>query len=319
MNTLSHTISEKSGEFFSTSLVIVSATLYGFLGYFGASLLNLNFSIPSMLFWRFAIATLWMIVAMGKSKDYNSLKAKNIKSPLLFLALSSICYCTACTFYFMASRLTGTGIAMVIYFAYPMFVVLMVMLKEKKLIDKNTCISLIIIVVGLFLLKGNSEGHIVSKWGVFFALCSALFFACYVYCSKFISNKLPSNILTLMLCFSNAVLFLIVSLATHSFMVPTTLKMWVFATGLGVIATALPIQLMLEGLKIISASKASIVSALEPAITLFVGMLLLNEYVTHLQILGAFTILFSAIYIQFSNQKLNKSKESLGSVSEIIN
>lgn len=302
MNVLSETMTKPSGELHAALLVTLSAILYGFLGYFGASLLNLHFSISTMLFWRFAIAAVWMLLSMTLRKERLLYLSSVDKFHILFLVLSSICYSIACTFYFMASKLTGTGIAMVIYFAYPMFVVLMVMMKEKKLIDKNTFFSLCLIILGLFFLKGSTEHHLVSKYGVFFALTSAFFFAGYVYCSKFISHTFSSHFLTFIVCFSNAAYFLVYSLLSHSFYLPDSSKMWFFICALGVIATALPIQLMLQGLKILSASKASILSALEPTVTLFVGMLLLNEYVSGLQMIGAMFILFSAVYIQFSNQ-----------------
>lgn len=303
MNSLIANFSEKNQEPWAVMLITLSAILYGFLGFFGASLLNLNFAISTMLFWRFMIASGWILVWMMINKPKSNRTSFTAKTKLC-LVTSSICYCTACTFYFMASKLIGTGIAMVIYFAYPIFVVIFILLKERQWIDKHTCISLIIVLTGLFLLQGRNEQQFVAKSGILFALASAFFFAIYVYISKIISSKISSHLNTFLLCLSNAILFLIYSLITHTFAIPSSFKSWLFTIGLGIIATALPIQLMLEGLKTISATKASILSSLEPTVTLFVGMLLLGEDVTRLQILGAFIILFSALYLQFPNRKL---------------
>ncbi len=292
-----------NGELRAGTLVTLSAILYGFLGFFGASLLNLEFSIPSMLFWRFSIAAAWMFIGFTVKKQKLGFKHfLNNKNHSFLLIVSSICYSIACTFYFKASQLTGTGIAMVIYFAYPLFVVLMVMLKEKKWIDKNTFFSLCLIIVGLYFLRDNQQTQTANHWGISFALVSALFFAGYVYGSKNISSTFSSNYLTFAVCFSNALYFLIFSLASHSFCFPSTFKMWFFVCALGIVATALPIQLMLEGLRILTASKASILSALEPTVTLFVGMFLLNESVSNMQMLGSFIILLSALYIQFARR-----------------
>lgn len=299
----------QNGELWPTALVILSSILYGFLGYFGASLLNLHFSIAAMLFWRFAIASLCILLITLQRKvrfcdSKNPFISKKINSSSYLLLLSAIAYCAACTFYFMASKLTGTGIAMVIYFIYPLFVVFFDMLQKKEWVDKNTMISLLILMLGLFLLKNKNEHHVMSLQGVVYALMSAFFFACYVFTCKSMSNKLSSHFLTFILCLSNACFFLIYALATHTLLFPSSIKMWLFIFGLGIIATALPVQLMLEGLKSISASKAAILSVLEPAVTLFVGMLLLSEQVGNLQIIGTLVILFSAIYIQSTTKKI---------------
>ncbi len=171
------------------------------------------------------------------------------KAPYCFLILSGLAYSTACTFYFMSSQLTGTGLAMVIYFTYPLFVVLFVVLAKRKWADKKTFISLVILLLGLFLLKNPRENQVISGVGLLYGLASAFFFAVYVYLSKLISNKLPSYLLTFLLCLSNSLFFAIYSLSTHTFIIPSSLKMWAFACGLGIIATALPVQLMLEGIK----------------------------------------------------------------------
>ena len=40
---------------------ITSGLLYGLLGYFGKNIMEFDFSISNMLFWRFLIATMFLV------------------------------------------------------------------------------------------------------------------------------------------------------------------------------------------------------------------------------------------------------------------
>ncbi len=51
-----------------------------------------------------------------------------------------------------------------------------------------------------------------------------------------------------------------------------------------------------------SSMRAAIISVLEPLVTVFVGVLLLNESLTHLQMLGAAIIISSALLVQFQKE-----------------
>jgi drug/metabolite transporter (DMT)-like permease len=139
--------------------------------------------------------------------------------------------------------------------------------------------------------------------GIFFGIVAAICYASYVMGSKRISSiNIDSNVLTMVVCFGCAFIFLILSLSSGSFVLPYSTKCWLYFLALGIFATALPIQLMLEGLKYISSMRASVISVLEPLVTVFVGVLLLDESVSHLQMLGAFIILGSALLVQFQKE-----------------
>jgi drug/metabolite transporter (DMT)-like permease len=72
--------------------------------------------------------------------------------------------------------------------------------------------------------------------------------------------------------------------------------------ALGIVATALPIQFMLKGLKHISSMRVATISVLEPIITVLVGIFWLNESVSLLQILGACLTLSSVGLMQFQQE-----------------
>lgn len=284
----------------ATLLVMLSASLYGCLGFFGIKLLEQHFSVACMLFWRFLIAMLWMILLNGKNMRITLLQHKKV-SLLFAFFIGALFYSGSSLYYFLASELTGTGPAMVIFYAYPIFIILFTIIMEKRWVKKPVWFALLIIVLGLYLLKDPHSTHALNTKGIYYAILAALCYALYFYASKYTTNKISSYSLTIMVCGGCCTLFLILSLYEHSFTWPSRFSGWGYILALGIFATALPIQLLQEGLKYVHPEKASILSALEPCITFTLGILLLKEPFILQQVIGEAIIIFAAIGVQLKN------------------
>ncbi len=284
-------------------LVALSGILYGFLGYLGTKLIETDLSISMMLFWRFTIAGLWMLIFCVRSHCKTQSFSKVNKRALCYMfVIGAIGYTGSSGFFFVASEYTGTGLAMVIFFSYPIAIALYSCLMHKKVLKLGTVCTLVAITTGLFLLR-DSSNHPISLLGIFFGLLSSITYAFYVIgCKRFSSLNMDSAILTTVVCFSCSVVFLVLALFNHSLAFPSSLKAWIYILGLGIFVTAIPIQLMLEGLKRISSLRASIISVLEPLVTVLVGVLLLNESISTIQMVGVIILLGSTLLIQFQKE-----------------
>jgi drug/metabolite transporter (DMT)-like permease len=283
-------------------LVIISAVLYGFLGLLGTRVIDNNMSISTMLFWRFFSAGLWIIIFIVWQGFKGTLDYPPRKTVSKMFMLGAIGYAGCSGFYFLASQYIGTGLAMVIFFSYPIIVALTPCILHRQKLNTGIALTLVIMMAGLFLIHHSSSVEM-NFFGIFYSIINAICYAYYVMGSKKLSSaKMNSNIFTFMVCMGSAFVFLVLALGTHSFVFPTTLKSFWYVVALGVVATALPIQLMLEGLKYISSLRASIISVLEPLVTLIVGIIVLNEAVSTLQIVGSILIIGSTLLVQFNRE-----------------
>src|SRR5690349_2102438 len=107
---------ETRGSFYT----ILSGLLYGLIGYFGTTLINTNMSVSNMTFWRFLIATIFIFLFCFKY-----LNNKEIQFRSLFQAFvaGALFYSFSTMIYFASSRYIGTGLAMIIFFTFPIFVI----------------------------------------------------------------------------------------------------------------------------------------------------------------------------------------------------
>ena len=74
---------------------------------------------------------------------------------------------------------------------------------------------------------------------------------------------------------------------------------------MAVVSTVLPIWLMAEGVKRIGASQVSMISAIGPVITIYLGWLILGEAVTAIQLTGALLVLAGVLLVGLRVESLS--------------
>lgn len=275
---------------------ILSGFLYGFIGYFGLSAIHGHMTASTMLFWRFLIASIVILVMMLPKIKSSEDSYKNM-ARALFIGI--FYYGISTWFYFLSSRYIGSGLAMVIYFTYPVLIMLFNYFFYGQSIPPVYYLAIFIILVGMIFMV---DVHALSfnLHGILFGMASAFFYACYIMGSK--KNKLSPNMSTLMVCLGCMVTNLVFSGITHTLSLPESPTVWLHLLGIGIIATAVPTLLMLHSLNYISSEKASILSVLEPVFVVILGVVLLNEPLRFLGALGVILVLAGALITLFSHK-----------------
>jgi drug/metabolite transporter (DMT)-like permease len=279
---------------------VISGLCYGFLGYFGVNLMNADLSVTNMLFWRFFLAALFMlpIVVLQYKNIFSSFK-ENLK--IVFYGMAF--YSTSAIAYFIGSNYIGTGLTMVVFFIYPAIVMLFNCILYNAKISKMYYLAFSMIIIGVVFLADLQELEL-DFLGIGFGILSALCYACYVVGSK--RSNVSPVMSTFMVSIGCMVTCLIFSCLECSFFVPTYSNNWINIVGMALFCTALPILLLLEGLKYISSEKASMISVLEPVFVVIFGIILLGETVSNMQIVGTITVLSGALTALFSKNVISQ-------------
>lgn len=269
---------------------LCSGLCCGFIGYLGFSLINSGLSIPNMLFWRFLLATSFLlIILIPKYKIFfNACKKESLK----MLIYGMIFHSTSTIIYFISSKYIGTGLAMVVSFCYPMIVMLLNVILYKVPVTKVYYLVFFVLLLGMVLLVDMQEFNF-DILGIIFGILSATLYAFYMVGSKKII--IPSIVSTLMVLIGCTLTCLLFSCYDASFCMPEGISNWCYLICAALISTILPILLLLKSLKYITPEKASILSVLEPVFVVILGVFLLEENISILQILGSVLILSGSI------------------------
>lgn len=270
---------------------LFSGLTFGLLGLFGVQILQYNYTVPNMLFWRFFVCFLFMTILIFVKRE----KWKILPREIL---LGFSAYGPSSLVYFYASRYLGTGVAMVIFFTFPAMVLVLNKIFFKLKIGPLYYLAVGFIFIGLALQVDRSELSF-DVLGIVLSLISALLYACYIVVSKKKNNQIAKNyspiLSTSMVAFGCLLINFIVALIEGPFMIPDKMEIWIPVLSMGIISTALPLVLFLYGLKYISSEKASILAVLEPVFVVLAGVLFLGEKISTSQAVGITIILSGAL------------------------
>lgn len=287
-------------------LASLSGALYGTLGLFGVYLLEEGLTLNEFLFWRFALSVLLLLPFLNAKKHWKSFFSKQ---GLVVAGFSSIFYASATSFYFYAIEYIGSGLAMVLFYCYPVFVLLLDWIHGKNSPSRVTIAGLIVVLMGTFFLSDPSNWHLSIDgiaWGLFCAFC----FGVYFYSSQRVIKGMSVISGTFCICFGNFVIFSLLIIYKGSLYLPTTT--WAIAniSGIAILSTVLPIYLVYVALRTIGSTKASVLSVFEPIVTIILGVIFLQEKITWIQYMGVIIILIGVYIVQ----SCKKHKSQLASI-----
>lgn len=281
----------------------LSALLYGSIGIFGMRLLDKGLSVSDMLFWRFLCSCL-LLIPMVFIFSRSIFKLKNKKSLVILFLVGGIFQGLSTVFYFESSKFIGTGLAMVLFFTYPIFVTALALFIKKIPIQRNIFLALLLIIIGCTLISNIYATSNFDFRGLLLALLSGFAYGFYVFFSKELSKNISPLLSTLCVCLGTiSALALYIFITPPALNWPQTQETWLLIWLFALIGTVLPVLFLLVGMNYLSATKASIISVLEPVAVLVVGALLLDEPLAPIQIIGAFIILASTILIYINPSK----------------
>jgi drug/metabolite transporter (DMT)-like permease len=275
-------------------LAILSGAFYGTLGLFGVYLLQEGFGLSDFLFWRFLLSVVILLPFLNSKQHWKDIFSK---PGSIIIGVSSVFYASATSFYFYAIEYIGSGLAMVLFYCYPIFVVLLDWLHGKNPPSKVILKGLAIVLLGTLFLSDPSNWHL-SLDGIGWGLLCAFGFGVYFYTSQQAIKGLSVVSGTFCICMGNFLIFALLIGYKGQLHLPTTAWAIGNITGLAVLSTVLPIYLVFVALRTIDGTKASILSVFEPIVTIILGVMFLHEKITISQYIGVIIILGGVYIVQ---------------------
>ncbi|MBN9231592.1 MAG: EamA family transporter [Legionella sp.] len=278
-----------NNEFRGAICAIFSGFLYGFIAYFGLNALSSHFNEGAMLFWRFSLSCIFILIFFF---PWLRQKRESPKELWRLLIAGIFCYGTSSLLYFLACRYISSGIAMVSFFTYPLFIMLYNILFKRQAVVPLYFGAMLVMMLGMccFIDLRTAQANVV---GIFLAMASAICYAAYILTSK--RSTVSPHMSTLMVCAGCTIPALVHCLVDNSLAWPASSIAWFYLFGIAIISTVLPILFLLYSLQLISAEKASLLSVLEPVFVVILGMVLLHEKLSLKSLAGIILVLAGAL------------------------
>jgi drug/metabolite transporter (DMT)-like permease len=279
-------------------LVIISAAAFGSLAIFGRYAYAAGLDTATLLFLRFSLSAVCMaalLIARGEAWPRGRLLIALIGMGAIGYVGQSFCYLTAIQY-------ASAGLVALLLYLYPTFVAILAVIFLKSGLTRRKVIALCLATLGAAL-TANPQG---GQWnGVLLAISAAIIYAIYIVVGAGVMQQVSAVQSATIIFISAGVVYAGIALIQGPLW-PTTSTGWWSVAGITIVATVIPVATFLAGLKRVGPTDASLLSTLEPVVTVILAAVLLGERLQPIALIGGGLILGAVALLTRGELRANR-------------
>ena len=268
---------------------ISTATLFSFVPYLTTVLIQEGLGPLELLLIRYSLSSVIILFATLLSKP--ELLRLGLKS-LLFCCLCGLLYFVSAWTFTAALTFISTSIASILLSVYPLLVLLLLALRGEKLTWRNT-VRLALGLAGVYLIIG--PGGNVSLLGVILVFSSALSYAIYLVFMQWFLKDVPARSIALYVILTITFCLWLSWLISGSSFSAFNLEIWLPMLALVIGGTYIAQLCLFRAVSLLGSAQLALLSPLEILLILLWSVVLLDERLSLLQLLGGSLILTSML------------------------
>ena len=269
-------------------LVAVSATCYGFMPIFAKLAYGAGTSTYTLLFLRFLIASAFMFAIMGIKK----IPMPSGKDIIAFLLLGAVGYVGQSLCYFVALNYASSSTVSLLFYTNPAMVLIGSALVLKEKITTQKLLSLCFALFGAFAIIGG--GFDADMTGIILAIVSAFFYAVYILVASKVTKPGMGTQSSAFIMLGAALVYAVITVFV-GFEPPTQTVGYAAVVLIALVSTVGAFWTFFAGMEKTGPTVASLVSTLEPVVTVVASVVILSEPVTINLIIGGCLVVASLI------------------------
>jgi drug/metabolite transporter (DMT)-like permease len=165
--------------------------------------------------------------------------------------------------------------------------------------DRARAASLLLALAGLVLVLFVGDPAHIDALGVAFALGAAVAYTGYILISDTVlSERTDPLLLSALVCAGAAASFSIAAAVSGGASFDFAAEGWLWLGAIALVSTVLAIVLFFGGLARVGPSRASIISTVEPLVTVVLAFVVFGESLTATQLAGGALVLASVVVVQ---------------------
>ncbi|WP_042346487.1 DMT family transporter [Bacillus massiliigorillae] len=289
--------------------IMGAAFCWGIISVFVKGLTTLGFSAMEIVTIRVMVSC-FLLFLYGYTMKRKEMKIA-FKDTYLFIGTGILSMAFFNWASFTSMNMISVSVSVILLYTAPAFVMVMsvMFLREKLTTSKIIllCMTLVgcLLVTGLKLStldQGNMLGYIIG-------IGSGFGYALYSIFGKFAIRKYSSFTVSFYTFLVASIALIPYTRIWEKFSMLMNMKALIYVLGLCLFSTVLAYLLYTEGLKVIESSKASILATVEPLTAMIIGIIVFQESITAIQIVGGAIIFVSAILASVDVRKLIKKSQ----------
>jgi drug/metabolite transporter (DMT)-like permease len=274
------------------ALTALSAAFFGSLAIYGKFADRMGIPLAELLAVRFTAAAviLWGLALLRRERLWWGRRSAGF-------VVMGLLYVGQAAAYFASLQTIPAAVTSILLYLYPAVVMLMAAAFLGERLTGVRVLALLIAVAGVVtVVNPLGVGGSIDSVGVLFGLATAAIYATYILVGRALLRDVPAVVATAAIATTAGITLAVVGAAGGQLR-PLDVGGWALALSMAVVATAIPATMFLAGLARVGATRAAIISTLEPATTVVLATLLLGEDLGPVRLVGGAMILAAAVIV----------------------
>jgi drug/metabolite transporter (DMT)-like permease len=275
-------------------MVLISATAFGTLSILAKLAYRAGLGTEQLLAFRFVLAAIGMW-GLALVLRQNPLRFER-RRLLTLIALGAIFYTGQSLTYFTALHTLPASLCVLIAYIYPSLVVVAGWLFLRRSVSPWHWVALVASFLGVALLVGGAQFQL--AWALVFAIASPAIYTGYILVGERVMSSVPAVGASAVIMSGAAIAFCVIAAFTGQLALPTSESGWAVGIAIALVPTMVAISLFLAGLPRIGAARSSLLSTLEPVVTVLLAVVLLGDRFSAIQVVGGLLIIVAVVVVQ---------------------
>jgi drug/metabolite transporter (DMT)-like permease len=275
-----------------TLMCLGSGAAFGAMAIFGKLAYGEGSTVGTLLAVRFLLAAVvfWgLVLAGGAAREVRALGRRDVG---IALGLGGIGYATQAGCYFAALTRIDASLLSLLLYTFPAIVAAAAVALGRERITGRRAAALVLASSGLVLVVAGAGTGALDPLGAALGLGAACVYSTYILVSEGVAVRMRPTVLSAIVC-TGAAVSLTVGAAVLGELRPGALTAagWGWLACLGAVSTVAAISLFFAGLRRVGPTAASILSTIEPVVTVLLAAIVFGEVLSGVQLLGGALVL----------------------------
>jgi drug/metabolite transporter (DMT)-like permease len=280
-------------------LCLASAAAFGAMAIFGKLAYDEGANAGTLLAVRFVLAAgvLWgVLLARGEMRTLRALPWRDVT---IALGLGTCGYALQAGCYFTALQRIDASLLSLLLYTFPAIVTVAAVALGRERLDRSRVLALGLVSIGLTLVLAGAGTGALEGVGVALGLGAACVYSTYILVSDGVARRVPALTLATLVCTGAAVSLTVGSTAFGQFHPGAlTAAGWGWLACLAVVSTVGAIALFFAGLARVGPTSASILSTVEPLVTVALASVVFAERLSAEQLAGGALVLAAVLVLR---------------------
>jgi drug/metabolite transporter (DMT)-like permease len=233
---------------------------------------------------------------LGLRLDVRALARRDV---VFAVALGAVGYSAQAGCAFAALDRLDASLFSLLLYTFPVFVTVSAIALGREPASRRTAAALVLASTGLVLVLAGAAAGAPDPLGTTLALAAAVVYSAYILSSEGVSARVGPIVLSTLLCTGAATTLTLRGFASGD-LDPGSVSLAGFAwlSGLAVVSTVRAIALFFAGLRRVGPTGASILSTLEPVVTVALAFVVFGESLGPAQLAGGALVLSAVLAVR---------------------